>query len=169
MASLGAEREVQKGMKKRGCVNGPLHHGPGKIRYLLSVMLIALFLSVVPVALCVELGQKLVNWQYIPVGENVLEVEKLKGCARGLVEEDHKERNEAEPELAGPQFARAAAANLHEECPPGEEEHNDRQAEGHQVAGDIEIIGAREPFVVCGVHADLEKLRVVLVQFDPIF
>ena len=167
MASLGAEREVQKGMKKRGCVNGPLHHGPGKLDIIISYAHSRVsFLRGVPVALCVELGQKLVNGQYIPVGENVLEVEKLKGCARGLVEEDHKERNEAEPELAGPQFARAAATNLHEEGPPGEEEHNDRQAEGHQVAGDIEIIGAREPFVVCGVHADLQKLRVL---FDPIF
>jgi len=83
----------------------------------------------------------------------VLVVEKLEGCARGLKEEDHKERNEAEPELAGSQFASAAAADLHEERPPGEAEQDDRQAEGHQVAGDVEIIGARE-VLVAFVHAD---------------
>ena len=88
----------------------------------------------------------------------MLVVEKLEGCARGLEKEDHEERDETEPEFAGPQFARATGANLHEERPPGEEKQNDRQAEGDQVTCDVEIVRARLP-ITSFVHANLQKYK----------
>ena len=71
------------------------------------------YVGKLPVALGIELGQKLFKVGDSPVTKNVLVVEKLEGCARGLIEENHKKYHEAEPKLARPQFTRAAGTNLH--------------------------------------------------------
>jgi len=92
MPGLRAEGEVEQGVEQGGGIDRPLHGG------------------------LVGFSQ----WQEgiqgannVPIGQNVVEVIEFEGGPAGLVEEDHEEGDEAEPEFRGAELARATGADLH--------------------------------------------------------
>ena len=113
---LGAEGEIDERVEQRRRVHRPFHDG-----------LVALSVEARDEAVEVEGHEAALH---LPVGHDVVDVEELVGGARGLVEEDEEEGDDREPELGRAQLPRAAAARLHEQGPPRDEEENHRQHEG---------------------------------------
>lgn len=94
MSGLRAECEVEQGVKQGRGIDGPFHNG-----------LVGL-----------SQGQKFFDGQCLAqfqIGQNVVEIEKLKGSSAGFVEQDHKKGHETEPELGAAEFAGAAPTDLH--------------------------------------------------------
>lgn len=96
MPGLGAECEIQQRVEQCGGIDGPLHHCP--------VGLIE--------------RQKVVQLDDAPLGQDVVEVEELKGGTAGLVEQNHEQGDQAQPKLRGAELAGAASADLHQQGPP---------------------------------------------------
>ena len=139
MASVGGECEVEKWVKHRRGVHGPLHHRLVRLRVKLE-----------------EFGQgEETSLPRRPVGENVVDVEELEGRAGCLEDEDEEEGDEGEPEVGGSESSGAAAGSLDEEGEPGDDEEDDRQQEGEDEGGEEEVEAGRRPPFAEAVHANL--------------
>ena len=148
VSGLRGEREVEEGVEEGGGVDGPLHDGL--------------------VALAVEAGDEGVELEEVVVDEDVVDVPELERRAGGLVEEDHEEGDEGEPELGGAELARAAGADLHQEGPPRDEQEDEGQYERQEVGRDVKVPAALG-VKAAGVHANLQKTGINYSYFDPSF
>ena len=94
----------------------------------------------------------------VPVGQHVVHVEHLEGGAGGLEDEDEEQADQGQPEVGGAETAGAAAGRLHEEGEPGQQQEHDRQHEGEEEAGQVEVevglVAAAGEEVRGLVHAD---------------
>jgi len=145
VAGVGAEGEVEERVEHGGGVNRPLHHRDVGFAQ----------------------GDEGVQRQPrhgAPVGKGVVHVEQLEGRAAGLEDEDEEEGNQGEPEVGGAETTGAAAGGLDEQREPGDDQENDREHEGEEEAGQVEVDVGRLPggHLAPGdglVHADRGVLR----------
>ena len=138
VAGLGREGEVEERVKERWSIDCPLHDG--LVRFVQ--------------------WQESVQLDDLPVGDDVVGVEELKGSPGGFPEEDEKEGDDGEPELGGAELAGAAGADLNEEREPGQDEEHNGDDEGDDGAGDVEVVAAGFPHLTSTMHANLKSKQI---------
>ncbi len=93
-----------------------------------------------------------------------MDVPELEWRPGGLVEEDHEERDDGQPELGGAQLAGAASEHLHQERPPGDEQQDHGDGVSQDGRGDVEEVGGgllRRHRGQGAVHTHLQKMHNV--------